>query len=406
MPCPSLRWRKFLRVRAVLLLTLVALASTVASVQAESLFSQSFFGRNAFMADARVEGRGGAGLAYQDTLTALVTSPAQLTDLHRVTLSMVIQLGYMDARDRSGQRRHYEFNTPNFGIVLPIGPWFSFGTGFRAQRSTQWTLTRESAASPPDEDPPIQETLQRDGTLFDLPLELGVRVSHHIRLGVGLLVTRGSIRQRWSAAVPSGASPLDTREDVYKAQVPEFAASLLDIGPFSFAGFYVPSRSAKVEIQRRGVSAESNQNSTRTDLLPVRYGVGFRMQLPWHWSIGADHKVTQFPLYQGRETYVNAPLYDELEIRAGLERDGNSRGRDKRWPWRLGGYYRTWHYYLENEPITEFGFTLGTGIPIKTNTSRMDIAIAWGQVGKLGLNGAQESFFRVMLSITGGEKWY
>jgi hypothetical protein len=383
-------------------IVLLTLAWTPA--RAESLFGQSRFGAPASMADARTEGRGGAGLAYRDSISANVASSLQLPDLRRVSVSLTTWWGNNAAEDASGKVTRWDITNPTVRVGLPLGR-FGFGTGFEARRSAQWTVVREAEASP-DPTEPFTETLEREGTLFDFPFELGVRVSEHLRLGAGLLLVRGTVRQRYRAVVPgAGSDPSDVREDVYEGEALRLAAGVYDLGPLSAAAYYVPQHDADVEVRVRGVSRDSRRDSRRTDTLPARLGAGVRFDLPGRWSLGTDYRWEEWSAYRGRTSY-EGELVDEWSLHVGVEREEEGRGRRRSAPLRVGGWYRRYHYQLGGADLTEWGASVGTAIALKGLFSRADLALQYGRTGSLADNGAQESFFRLVFSITGGEKWY
>jgi len=280
-----------------------------------------------------------------------------------------------------------------------------YGFGYEARRSTHWTIVRPSAASPHPE-APVTEVLDREGTLFDFPFEMGFRLFPHVRVGGGIILVRGTVRQRYGADVGgAGTSPADVREDIFSGTAAKFALAFHDIGPLSLAGQYVPTHSAGVKVNQRGISPESQLLETRDDTLPLRVMVGARLDLPGRWSMGTDYWFEQWSKYEGRVSY-EGKLDDEWSIHAGLELEEEGYGRRHKKPLRLGGWYRTWNYSLLGEPITEWGVSAGTSITLTGPFSRADIALQFGKVGSLGTNGAEEGFFRVVFSITGGEKWY
>jgi len=388
---------------AAILLALVLLMPRASC--AESIFGQSYFGSPSDMTDARAEGRGGAMLGYTDSLNANVGVPTQLIDLRRVTFTLVSSWGSSTSEDSLGSVKRLGILNPALRVGLPLSRRLALGLGFVARRSTQWVIRRDAAASP-DPSNPVEEVLEREGTLFDFPFELGVEVLPVLRVGVGLLLVRGTLRQRYSAVLSgAGANPADVREDIYRGEAWKFALGLKDLGPLSMSGYYVPEHLADVEITVRGVSKDSRSEDSRRDTLPARLGAGMRLELPGRWSLGADYRWEQWSAYRGRAAYTGA-LEDEWSVHAGLELEEVGRGKRRKAPYRLGGWYRSWNYSLDGETITEWGVSVGTGIHLLGPYSRADLAVQYGRVGSLSRNGAQESFFRLVVSITGGEKWY
>jgi len=108
---------------------------------------------------------------------------------------------------------------------------------------------------------------------------------------------------------------------------------------------------------------------------------------------------------QGRQAFTGR-MQDEWSVHAGLELEEEGRGKRRKAPYCLGGWYRSWNYSLRGEVLTEWGVSVGTDIQLLGPYSRADLAVQYGQTGSLSHTGVQESFLRLVVSITGGEKWY
>jgi len=388
---------------AALLLWLLAIQGDQA--RAESIFGQSFYGQVTSLTDARAEGRGGVNLAYTDSINANVGTPTQLVDLKHLAISLSVAWGQTKPEDSYGQLERWDILNPTLRVGGRARGGFGWGAGFEARRSMHWTIVRDAAASP-DPDFPVPETLEREGTLFDFPCEIGCKVFRHLRVGGGIILVRGTVRQRYSADVGgAGTSPADVREDVFQGEAAKFAVALHDLGPLSLAGQYVPEHTAKVEVNQRGISPDSEFKEERRDTMPARLLVGGRLDLPGRWSMGSDYRWEGWSKYSGRESYTGE-LLDEWSLHAGLELEEEGFGRRHKMPLRLGGWYRAWNYALLGEQITEWGVSMGTAITLAGPFSRADLAVQYGKIGDLDSHGVEETFFRLVFSITGGEKWY
>ena len=280
------------------------------------------------------------------------------------------------------------------------------GFGFESQRSTQWTIERVNA-----DDPDVTETLEREGTQFVIPFELGVRVTPKLRVGGGMLLERGTIRQRYEADLSSDLeNPREVKEDTHRALAFRLAVAVHDVGPLSIAGTYVPQHDADVDVSVRGIALGANSDFERTETRPGRWSVGAKVDLWNGWSVGADTEYEEWSQYEGR-AFVDAEgnpdfLQDELTLRGGIEREARRGPTGWRTPLRLGYYWRRLNYELGGNDVTEWSVTLGTGIPFRTGRARADIMVGYGKMGSLDLNGAQEDVFRITFSVTGAERWY
>ncbi len=390
---------------ALQFLVLVLVLGLHGAAHADSIFGQSYYGSPVVMTDGRAAGRGGANLAYTDSISANVGTPTQLTDLKHLAISLTVSWGRTTSRDTYGQTERWDILNPTLRLGGRARYGFGWGVGFEARRSTHWTIVRDASSSP-DPDNPVTETLEREGTLFDFPFEIGFKVFRHLRLGGGIILVRGTVRQRYSADVGgAGTSPADVREDTFQGEAFKLAVALQHLGPLSLAGVYVPVYSADVTVNQRGISPDSEFKEKRRDQMPARLQLGARLDLPGRWSMGSDYRWEGWSDYEGRETYTGQ-LLDEWSLHAGIELEEEGAGKRHKLPLRAGAWYRAWNYSLQGEQITEWGVSLGTAITLAGPFSRADLAVQYGKIGALDTTGADEEFIRLVLSITGGEKWY
>lgn len=397
----------------LLLLTLVA-AGPAASARADSIFGLSFFGSPLPAGDARIGGRAGMGLAYRDSLNPAVLQATQLPDLARVTVGVTNLFERRGSEDEFGSLTRWGLVTPSIRAGFPLLGRAGIGVGFSARRATQWTLER-----PYEEGSDDLEIIEREGTQFDVPLLLGVRLHEKLVVGTGLHLERGTVRMRYliDLAAAGETDPLETREDVYDGITPEVSVAVYDLGPVSLAGHWIAGFDADVKVSQRGVALSNREDSERTDSMPARWGLGTRVALGDVWSVGADYTVQEWSQYEGRSfTYdengvfdpdgTASPLQDETAWRVGLERESVRVGLRYTTPLRVGAYSRRWHYQLAGNDLTEWGVTVGTGITLRAGWARTDFAIGYSQIGDTGENGVTESVLRFSLSVTGGERWY
>ena len=401
--------------RSVSFLFFLACAVAVApAARAESIFGMGLFGTPSDVTDARIAGRGGAGLAVEDSVNAAVMHAAQLADLTRVTIGLANTFERRTSEDAGGSITRNGLNTPVVRVGFPLFGRGGFGFGFSAYRSTQWTVIR-----PYESDPTTTETLDRSGTLFDIPVQLAWRFGDHVTVGAGLHLLRGNVRMEYELDLEDRAEidPLDIREDIYSGTATEVSLALRDVGPVSLAGYFVPSYDADVEIRQRGIALNDRSSGERTDEMPARYGIGLRTSLGGDWIAAADYQVEAWSDYSGRGLTFGedgafdpegaaVDLNDEVEYRFGLERQARPRGFGATAPLRLGAYWRQWHYPLNGNDVTEWGVTVGTGVVLRAGTARTDVSLGWSRIGGLDENGAQEDVIRVVLSISGSERWY
>lgn len=386
--------------------------AAAAPARADSPFGLEFFGVDTRMGDAAMEGRGGAGLAYTDSLNPNVLTPTQLVDVVRVSIGLASSFESRSSDNGNNQVERNLLRTPSLRLAAPLGRRAGFGIGWQANRATQWTVVRPYAG--PDTSANAQastERIEREGTRFSIPIELGYTLGDHFRLGGGVLLERGTIRLRYAIELPGNdVDPEETREDSYSGTAFKLAAAVHDIAGVSMAGWYVPQYDADVNVSQRGRALSAREDGSRTDTMPARWGVGARVAFGDGWNVGADLEGEQWSQYEGRDfatqAAAGAELRDEIEWRVGLEREDSREAGRERQAWRVGVHGRRWHYTLQDSPVDEWGVTVGTNVPFNNPWAQADIALGWSRIGSVDDNGLSEDVFRIVFSLAGGERWY
>jgi hypothetical protein len=402
-----------------LLLAAAMLLLGVGPAFADSVFGFSYFGREVLTGDARIEGRAGMGLAYTDSMNASVLHASQLADLERVTIGLSSRFSAVNAEDDFGSVNRLGMSTPVIRMGLPLPGRGGLGFGFVAVRATQWTLNR-----PFEGQVELREIIEREGTQFDVPVQIGYRILEHVRVGAGVHFRRGTVRIRydvgeWNPLFQGVTRFLqqEIRDDTYSGWTPEVSLSLNDVGPLSIAGFWMPEYESDVKVGQSTLRDPVDQPSTRKDTLPQRIGLGARLQLPAGLSFGADFTFEEWSAYEGRTfTYDQdgkfdpdgevLAMKDESTLRLGLERESQRVGVRYTTPLRLGYYMKDWHYQLDGSDVREWGVTLGSGLALRAGLSRIDFSVGYSQVGSRGDNGVAESVWTVVVSVAGAERWY
>jgi hypothetical protein len=290
-----------------LLLSCVLVLLSAGSTRAESVFGFSYFGREVITGDARIEGRGGMGLAYTDSMNASVLHAVQLADLERVTIGLSSRFNRANAEDGFGSVKRLGMSTPVIRMGLPLPRQGGLGFGFSAARATQWTLIRPRGEFPVVDNVGTWETLEREGTQFAIPIQIGYRFFGHVNVGAGMHFRGGTVRVRYDLGEYNVLSQRYTRylqreirEDTYSGWQPELSFALTEAGPLSLAGYWMPQYDASVDVTQSTLRDPADEPLERTDSMPQRFGAGLRLQLPARLSIGADFTLEEWSTYEGR----------------------------------------------------------------------------------------------------------
>ena len=122
-----------------------------------------------------------------------------------------------------------------------------------------------------------------------------------------------------------------------------------------------------------------------------------------HAEHAAAHPAAHLEIVRLRRNFGKASA-----LAAGFER---ARGTERRGgmgnlPLRLGGAYHRWGYKVGGEPVEEMSFSAGTGFPFGRDSGQLDVAVTWGQIGDLGVNGQRSDLWRLSVTVIGLEAWW
>ncbi|MDX2247484.1 MAG: hypothetical protein SF052_11940 [Bacteroidia bacterium] len=151
-------------------------------------------------------------------------------------------------------------------------------------------------------------------------------------------------------------------------------------------------------------------------VLPSVLGAGFMINKPGYWSVGMD------VMYRNWENFQyftdQTTLGKELRVAAGTEFSPNPQSQKffDRVSYRLGAYWQQTYLQLENEPIQDYGVTVGVGIPagLKGNsrlnqgraTSRINLSAELGRRGNVTSQPLEELYARIRLGFSLNDRWF
>ncbi len=141
--------------------------------------------------------------------------------------------------------------------------------------------------------------------------------------------------------------------------------------------------------------------------IPTYTGVGFALESPDHWLIGADFN------WQNWEKYSAFGYSDSLKNSFDVAIGGyfipdkhSIHGYFKKVTYRFGGRYSTTYLNLKNKQISEFGISFGLGLPLMHSKSTLNLGFEFGRRGTTSNNLIQESFIKFTLGISIYERWF
>jgi hypothetical protein len=179
-----------------------------------------------------------------------------------------------------------------------------------------------------------------------------------------------------------------------------------------------------VEIPFDTVSAVLDQKEQLT--LPSRYGVGitYGQKSPnwfsYAWMVTADFTSTQWSNF--RDFEGTGGLTDSWRASAGgyfipaFAFEGSKRAKSyfSRIEYRFGGFYESTQVELAGDPVVNYGFTMGFGLPIayrnlapgEKKSTVINLGIVVGNKGNGQPDQINERYINLLVGFTLGDQWF
>jgi hypothetical protein len=400
------RWRQALATGAVAVL--VAGAATRAGAQ-ESIFSLHFLGISEETGDVRARSQGILGIALPETQSAVVLNPAAHAWLSRMTLSVMGLAGQRTSEDAARQDTQGLARFPHARFALPLPGDVVLSAGFLGLRNfrSEFQLPARSVTGLP-----YQQSFERGGTLYTMPVGLARAIGSRVQLGVTLDFVLGTVDEAWTTSGDSLVALRTRRRDTFSGRSATVGAVVRPWPALRIGATVSPSvkidRSARTTIEDARIASGDNALRDTTVLSEVRFPATWRAGASFdvgsHWTVAADALRRDWADYDGR-------LYEAegvgLESRVG----GGVEFRPQRPQWwgrlayRAGVSRTTWPQRVGGQRLRETTVHVGTGFDLKGGFGRLDLGFEYGRAGSLASNGHHENSWRFLLGLSGQETW-
>ncbi|MBN1781737.1 hypothetical protein JW948_11465 [bacterium] len=394
---------------------LLALSGILTVLHAGSILSSGGIGLPMGLSNARSMGMAGTAIALADPYDIPRINPAGLgyIDLSRFTIQYVYESNKSEDGLNSARTPYSNFDGFMFaipvagraGISLGLIPYsrMDFKTGIPGQVNTE----------------PFDQVITGSGGINALNLSGAFRVKNRLSLGITGRFYFGKIEHDWMIDFPE--SDLFTTKNTYATRI--YGTGLLAGVQYRFdkvmlGAVFTPEIRLDTRTTRDYKSMDDATSLTYLHLrdtlegsitLPASFGFGAGWQASKNIRVGLDAattlwndmKINREPAPRSRNT---------TRWSAGLEYISTSNPYASIWSrsaYRTGFSYEP--FYLtdaRSNVIHQWWISLGMGLPVWNNTSRANIAFAYGRRGDLESNGLSENLYRIVLSLDAGEKWF
>jgi len=397
-------------------LLLAALMMAVPAL-GQTPFALSNIGQPTESRDARMVGRGGWGMAVEDSLDPGFTNLAGLTALRHVAVRFTAHGEKGNNEDANGSRTTHRTMIPNVRVGLPvIKGKLALSTGMEVLRTFEYRTQEERTWYAWEDTLSGYEQFLREGTLWRVPFGVSWKPAANLSLGASIGLVQGSLKEElfnyFIEPASANGNPLylatgRTQEDTFSGTTATLALRLGSPGGPALGASYTPGYDLDVDrkLSVGGLAARVYESYTLS--MPEKWEAGFELPVSGRWRFGGDARFQPFSQFSGYDDWA-VDMVDEYAIGLGVERalafDRHGGGNNR--PLRLGVQYKRWAYQLNGEDIIEKTVSVGTGFPFRQKMGMLDVALSYSRLGDQAKNGLQSDIFRVTVSVAGLERWW
>ncbi|MBU1920296.1 hypothetical protein KKG66_05585 [bacterium] len=402
--------------RTLQLISLLLFIGHVSAFAGGSIFSGNGLGEPQIQGGARAVGLAGGGLGLVDSMAFNTSNPSLAAFSRSALFRMSGQLGVWTVKSDGETDSDGEIAWSDFTVFLPVTGKYKIGLGVEAAtRVDLRTFTpREAVFTGSDSVAAYEERAVWNGGTTDIRLVNAYRLSD--RLAVGLTLAYSFVNLNRDITLDFESS--DYQNAAYY-QTARFKGWWTKVGflwkpadKIGIGAYYRPRSGGDWELEIFENDGSKAILTKRDGDTPSALGGGLSVMPHETWAITADLQ-TQFwsrrylgILYDNNDQIVvKDPLFMSVGVEKFAKHDrlGGNMGQ---WAYRGGFFYRS-HYWTNDagDPVTEYGISLGTSIPVGGWLGRLHIA---EEIGSRGSNdfGATENFFRTSLQLEMSEQWF
>ena len=399
---------------------------------------------------------GGVGVAMRNSGMMNLLNPASYSVAPQK--SFLFNFGvegqnYYNAQTAEGVAKRTAYNTFNFHDIafqVPVTKKLGLGFSLTPYSSVGYRVKYNQTYGGMEDDPiwgnvgRIQYQYQGEGDVTEVKLGLGWEVVKNLSVGLAVQYYWGDIDRTFvmtpQAITGDGSFASTVGTDNYnvssfKGQVGVQWNAIVDrkrlltVGAtYDFGGDLNPSVTKSIYVGGLDNAAGKGDTARMALVLPRQLAVGVFYQTS-KWAVGADYVYQDWGGRNGgvEHTGVSGSDMNSFEVaytdthtvKLGVEFTPNRydiRRFLKRWAYRAGFRYGTYHQTFGGQRLDQMAVTLGVGIPVKYRAfSSIDIGVEYGMRGfnvaeRLGLVRQQYIKFAIGFTLFAGaennEYWF
>ena len=167
---------------------------------------------------------------------------------------------------------------------------------------------------------------------------------------------------------------------------------------------YTFSKSGTKERVRDSVQYRDEKGDIH---LPQSIGFGVSYEKPQKFFAAVDATFAQWSEFSNQGVHYKETLKDEYRLNAGLEYRPNIYGNYlQKISYRFGVNYSSGILELQDHKLSQYGVSLGFGLPIKKHGTQINISLEYGKQGTKESNLIEKDYFRIGVSFSAKDRWF
>ncbi|MGD9928763.1 MAG: hypothetical protein AB7U05_01985 [Mangrovibacterium sp.] len=367
--------------------------------------------------NARNAGLGNAGIALSSNsfLNALNPASYQGIDSLNFILEMGVDGKYSNFKSQGKSANLSDANFSYLAMGWRINQWIAAGIGVNPFSSTGYEINTTALVDGIPAEYPL--SIAGSGDISRAYASVSLVPVKNLALGVKTSYLFGSLNQTQYhnlAYIGSNAITNETT-DYFHNFYWEFGLQYtfqVKSNTFTLGAIYNPGQSLVTERENStynsaGAIFENTTESKDDFIIPEEFGVGLAFNNNKNLLYVLDAGLQKWSDYSYDLSGVR--LKNNPYVRTGIEYTPTTNflaDFHKRVNYRLGFQYAKSYLDLRNNQLDETSISLGFGLPIRNQRSRVDVSFEAGQKGTTVNRLIKENFFRVRVGFSLRDLWF
>ena len=405
--------RQLLTITSLILLT----CSTLAQNNTSSPYSMYGLGELRFQTNPHNSAMGNVGIGMLSDNFLNTLNPASYSALDSMTFlfEMGVDGKISDYKTHNKSASATSVNFSYLAIGTRINHWLSAGFGLNPFSSTGYQINTTSLIEGIQQEYPLNIT--GSGDISRAYLSFSVMPVKKLSFGIKSSYLFGNQAQTQFHDLSNLESSSISNEttDHFNNFYWEFGIQYqlqLKTSTLMLGAVYNPrqelqTRRINTTFNSDGLVLQYEEESNGNFVIPEEAGVGFSWKKGNYLLVAMDAGMQMW----SDESYdiSGVELNNNPYLRGGIDYQPSSNLHDtyyKRMSYRVGFRYAKSYLKLREVQLDETAISLGVGLPIRNQKSRIDLSFELGKIGTTNKKLIQENYFRFRLGFSLKDNWF